>query len=765
MFRTLYLSAFCLGAILAFYLSWQIDIRVLLLLILLLSGCLKLCRPIFAHQRAFLYFILFTFIGLTYSTYRTQNALNQQWSVEMYPKSVPLTITVIGLPEYNEEGQTRFLAQARNAKGQTFRLMLSDFAARQWQIGSTWQITARVRTPVGTRNKVGFDKEAWALAQNIDGFASIGTQRTRLPETTFHPYAWLNKWREKASLRWQQNLAHSPQGQALMRALIIGDQAGLDHAAWQAFRPLGINHLISISGLHISMFALLMGAMVNKLMHYLPRTPARPRAYSSLFGWLAAALYTLFTGAEIPALRSLLMLSVFAWVWWRRGYIGSWRTWWLAMTLVLLWQPMGVLSVGFWLSFGLLGAMMWVLSHRLPAFSSWSNTLMLAIKGQWAATLCGGVATIFLFGSLPVFSPLVNAVAIPWFSWLLVPFGVLVSLLPFDLPMTLVAQLAEFTMNILLKLGNWLPEWHFAHANAPLFWLAIIGSLILLLPANTRFKPLASIALCAFLVYQPPKLSGSLNITVFDVGQGLSVLLQTAQHNILFDSGRADAAVNLLPNLRAMGIRKLDTLILSHHDNDHDGGFPTLQKHLPIKQLFAGQPEYYSGSQNCHQTRSWQIDNVHFEFLNIQHNHLQEDNEQSCVLRIITHQTALLITGDLGKKGEAALINEYGESIASQILILGHHGSKHSNSSYFINAISPQYAIASSGFANSFKHPHPDVQNILSAHNVQLLRTDTQGKIALNITDNRIHFLPLLNKYWWQKKPFAPKKTPEKPTV
>lgn len=756
MIRTLYLAAFCLGSILAFYLPWQLDVRVLLLFaVLALCGlsCLKKYTVHPAPWLLVIYTVFFMCIGLANSIWRTQLALNHQWPTEIYPQSIPLKIEVIGLPEYNEEGRTRFLVKAHTPQGQSFRLMLTDFATRQWAIGSIWQIKARVRAPVATRNGVGFDKEAWALANHIDGFASVGEQRILLPETSSHPYALLNRWRQSVSLRWLNQQTHAPQGQALMRALIVGDKTGLSSDAWQAFRPLGINHLISISGLHISMFAVLVGLLVNKLMSHLPQTPARPRVYASFLGWLAAALYTLFSGAQVPALRSLLMLSVFAWVWWQRGWIGSWRTWWLAQALVLLWQPMAVLSVGFWLSFGLLGAMMWTLSCRLPAPSSWSNTLILAIKGQWAASLCGAIATVFLFGSLPLFSPLVNAVFIPWFSWLLVPFGILVTLLPWDLPITLFAYIAEFSIQTLLYLGNRLPEIYFAHANAPLFWLAQIACLILLLPKGTRFKPLSFIALCTFLLYQTPQHSGSLNVTVFDVGQGLSVLVQTPQHTLLFDSGRADAPVNLLPNLRAMGVNKLDTLILSHHDNDHDGGFLSLKQQLLIKRLLAGQPEYYSGSENCHHTPTWQIDQVQFEPLSITHSQ-NDDNEQSCILRILTQETALLITGDLSQKGEEKLIAKYGNSLASQILILGHHGSKSSNSSRFINTVSPQYAIASSGFANSFKHPHPDVQNTLSAHKVQLLRTDTQGKISFSIHNKGIHIAPLMDKYWWQKKPF-----------
>lgn len=766
MFRSLFLASFCVGVMVAFCLPERGTTVCWLLVwcaVLLGSGGLYSWRQSYRMGFQAAVCVLLLLIGMTYAVMRTQYALSQQWVVEEQPKPVSLKMMVVGLPERDENQRVQFLADVVTASGQRFHLLMQDYAGRDWAIGSVWQVEARVRAPVAMRNWVGFDSEAWALAEGIDGSATLSAKRIALTEHHGSLKTVLNRWREHIALAWQQQARAFPDGSALMRALTIGDTAGLSPQAWVAFRPLGINHLISISGLHVTMFAWLMAWVVTRLFRFLPRIPQRPHVWTLILGWLAAAIYTALAGAEVPAVRSLLMLAVFVLFWLKRGWVGSWYAWWLAMAVVLLYQPMAVLAVGFWLSFGLVGALMWVLAWRTQARvivrkQRWIQALM----GQWAATLCGGVATVFLFGTLPVFSPLVNAVAIPWFSWVLVPLGLLASVLPMERLHYWVAFLAQNTMNILLFCGQRLPEISFAHAPSMSFGLAIFASLLLLLPKGTRLKPLAVIALLAFALYRPTDFSGSshqmrvsLKATVFDVGQGLAVLLQTRESNVLFDTAKAGAEWTLLPNLRAMGVRQLDTLIVSHHDNDHDGGLPEIRRALKIGRLLAGQPEFYAQAQDCRDIQPWQQDGVYFELLTLPRDAGQTaDNRLSCVLRVIADGRALLITGDLDSQGEQALLVRYGRNLQSDVLILGHHGSRSSSSSSFINAVAPKYGVASSGFANAYRHPHPDVQTILRAHGVQLWRTDKQGMLVFEFLPQGVQASALPKAYWWQKKPF-----------
>ena len=691
--------------------------------------------------------------GCIYALARTDYALSQRWPAEIYPQAVLLRVEITGLPQRDEDGRTRFTARAYTADGRGYTLLFQDFSRREWLPGEVWQLRARVRAPLGARNPVGFDREGWALANGIDGLASAGSQRFRLPETRSGAAWSFNRMRLAASRNWRQADDY-PRGAALMAALAVGDGSGLPPQVWAAFRPLGINHLISISGLHISMVGVLAGWLFKQLLRLLPRLPARPRVWQSAAGLAAAAFYTGLAGFEIPALRSLIMLTVFAAAWAWRGSLSGWQVWWAALSAVLLYQPASVLAPGFWLSFGLVAALMWVLAFRLPEHGRWA-ALKQAAAGQWAAMLLGALATVRLFGTLPPFSAPVNALAIPWFSWLLVPLALAASALPSDSLRTAAAWLAEQTVALLLWLGERLPEYGFAAAPLPLFVLALGAALLWLLPRGLRLRPAALALLVMFFAYRPPP-SGSLKAEIVDVGQGLAVLLQTPSHTLLFDTGTPTSGQTLLPVLHAHGVRRIDTLVLSHHDNDHDGGYPELARQMPVRTLLAGQPQYYPNARHCSGGTHWQTDGVWFEFLTPPKQPAQSDNQQSCILRVIAGEHALLIMGDSGNPEEMQLIERYGDKLHSQILVLGHHGSKSASSSLFLQYVAPHTAIASSGLGNRFRHPHPDTQQRLQRQNIRLLRTDTQGSLHLFLGNEALQIRPIERTAWWQRKPILP---------
>ena len=751
---TRYLAAFCIGAISSFYLPEQGNLWAWCVGLLLCAGLAFCLRRVAWQQKAACTFLCLL-LGAIYAIGRTEIALSQAYPAQLYPTSQTIRVQVTGLPETDENGRTRFIGIAQTANQQNYRVLFQDYYARDWRVGDVWQTTARIRAAVATRNPAGFDREAWALANGIDGMASLGKEREAVAVSTKSSLHFFNQLRADIVQTWQRNAsADYPQGVGLMTALAVGNRSDLSQAAWDSFRPLGLNHLISISGLHISMVGVLAAWLAQRCMRLLPVLPARPKVISIVVGWLAAVVYTGLAGWEIPALRSLIMLTVWAIAWLARGHWGVWQTWWAACAAVLLYQPTSVLAVGFWLSFGLVGALLWALSCRLPSRPKPYDTLRQAFIGQWAATLVGGIATIFLFGILAVYSPLVNAVAIPFFSGILTPLALVASALPFAPLQRLAAWLGEHTIHILLALSQHLPEQAFAQPPSFLFWLTILATLIILLPRGTALKPLACVIIASFLLYTPPAPRAPLAVHVWDVGQGLSVLLQTRNHNLLFDTGTPAAEMALLPNLRALGIQQIDTLVLSHHDNDHDGGYAALHRAIPIHQTWAGQPAHYANAKPCTHGTNWQQDGVWFEFLtpNTQSNN---DNDQSCVLRIVAGEQALLIMGDVGNDGETALLRQYGEQLASQVLVLGHHGSKSSSHARFLDHVAPSVAIASSGFANHFRHPHPDVQQRLASRQIALWRTDTQGSLHFELGNHRTIELMEQPKKWWQRKPFA----------
>lgn len=745
-FKIRNLAAFAMGVVWVLFWEKQYDWLIVMLVLVLIV--------LYVVQKKWFQFVctplIYGAIGVAYAVLRVQWALQQQWPVEMYPQATFVSIRVDSLVEKDEWGRKRFLGEAQTIEGKSYQILFSDYYDREWQVGEKWRVKARIRAPIGTVNPFGTNREAWALVNGIDGLASLGKDREKLPEKMgFSPWYWVQEQRSKISAAWQMHIEAYPQGVGLMQALSIGNRSGLSQSMWETLRPLGMNHLVAISGLHISMVALMAAWLMKKCLMFLPLNLQRPRLWQAWAGVMAACIYTALSGLGIPALRSLMMLSVAAVAWCGRYYFSAWQIWWLALCSVLIYQPSSVLSAGFWLSFGLVAALLWGLAYRIGI----AKTTQIW-QGQWVASVASLPLLAYGFGLIPVFSPLVNMVAIPIFTFILVPLSLISSILPFDFSRKWSACLGEWVMQGLSILAQWLPEYTVIFTPLPLLFLSVMAIAILLLPRGHRLGIWAGSVLLALFLYQPKEWKKGVKIVVWDVGQGLSVWIQTPSSHLLFDTGTPASATSLLPNLRATGVSKWDDVILSHHDNDHDGGYEAIKKQFKIQRLWAGQPEFYSDAHYCEAGKTWQRDGVDFEFLTPLKQH-KNDNELSCVLRLVYDNKAVLITGDLGIQGEEELVKKYGNQLFSDILILGHHGSKTSSSGLFINAVQPYYAVASSGFANAFKHPHPDVQNTLKAHHVSLIRTDTQGAWQFIFNQDGIQSRSLLDdKKWWQRKPF-----------
>ncbi|WP_416189072.1 DNA internalization-related competence protein ComEC/Rec2 [Neisseria sp. CCUG17229] len=695
--------------------------------------------------------LLCVLLGMAYGVWRTESALARQWPVARV-ENVALTMVVDDLPR-RDERRVQFAAKAWDKDGGEYRLMLSDYQLRDWPVGSRWQVSARVRPVVGEVNLRGLNREAWALANGVGGMGSLGKGRVLLAESGGLN---LTLWRERISRNWQQANLYGHEfsdGIGLMRALGIGEQSALRAELWQAFRPLGLTHLVSISGLHVTMVAVWFGFLVKLLLRALPVVPKRPRLWVLTGGVLGALLYAGLAGFGVPTQRSVLMLAAFAYAWWRGSGSSPWAGWWQALALVLLFDPLAALGVGLWLSFGLVAALIWSSAGRLNERGWW-----LAVRGQWAVTLLSVVLLGYMFASLPLLSPLVNVVAIPWFSWVLTPLALLGSALPFAPLQWLAAVLAEYTLRFLVWLAGYSPEFAVAAAPWPLMALAVLAALVLLLPRGTALKPWACLVLVGFVFYRmQPLPEDRLKVWVWDAGQGLSVLMQTREHRLLFDTGTAYATgAGIVPSLNGLGIRRLDKLVLSHHDIDHDGGYTAVKRSQPPQKLLAGQPEFYPQAEFCDESQ-WVWNGVVFEFLRPSEAYSgKDDNDESCVLRVVTDGQALLITGDMGQKGELDLVQKYGDALYSQVLVLGHHGSNTASAGTFLNAVSPQYAVASSGYANSYGHPTKVVQNKVAAHGATLLRTDLSGALVFELGGGAEVFQGRLKqqKFYWQKKPF-----------
>jgi competence protein ComEC len=436
------------------------------------------------------------------------------------------------------------------------------------------------------------------------------------------------------------------------------------------------------------------------------------------------------------------------------------------LALVVLLDPWAVNAPGFYLSFGAVAVMAYALGGGI-AKQTWFRT---AVKAQWAVTIGMVPAVLILFNQTSLISPIANAVAIPLISFVVTPLALLGSFFFMDWPLHLAYASLEFCMAMLNSM-NRLPfaTWQ---QHAPASWTilpALLGMVWLLLPAGFPMRYLGLLTLLPMLLVLPERpLPGEMKVTVLDVGQGLSVVVQTAKHSLVFDAGpkydsQTDAGSRIVfPYLRGAGVAKLDGLVISHNDVDHSGGMQSLLALLPVTWLASSLPKDAVGlvgqrQLRCHAGQTWVWDGVRFDMLYPSLASYQdeaiEDNNRSCVLKISSLAGALLLTGDIEKTDEHALLNSLPAALTSDVLVAPHHGSRTSSSQEFIEAVAPTVAVFTSGYLNRYRHPSSEVWQRYEAHGVHVYRSDFAGAIEMRFVRGgeehppSIHLLPWRQQY------------------
>ncbi len=613
--------------------------------------------------------------------------------------------------------------------------------------GERWRLTVRLKRPHGSLNPHGFDFEAWLLEQDIraTGYVRQAESNARLDDLVIAPDYLVERMRGRIRDRFDRVLGDAPYTGILV-ALAIGDQQAIAPGLWQTFARTGVTHLLSVSGLHITMMAGLAAWLAGwgwRRSSWLTlRLPAQKAA--ALAGFLAALAYCLLAGYAVPAQRTLYMLAVVAVALWTGRTTVVSRVLALALLLVLLLDPWAVLSAGFWLSFGAVGLLFYIGSGRLGEghwLAAWG-------RAQWAVTIGMIPALLALFQQFSIVSPVANAVAIPVVSLLVTPLA-LVGALPLSDPLL---WLAHGVMAAVMALLDWLAAspWAVWQQQAPPPWavaLGVAGAGWLLLPRGFPARWLGMLALLPLVLVAPPRpLLGEATVTVLDVGQGLAVHVQTATHDLLYDAGPAFSAdANsgnriIVPYLRAEGVRRLDTLVISHADKDHEGGAEAVATQIPTGVLLSSVPADHPLAmlplprRICLDGDRWEWDGVRFEVL-----HPTEDdydlaaktNDVSCVLRIGATGGSVLLTGDIEARNEAALLARHGADVASDVVVPPHHGSRSSSTAEFIAAASPRQAVFSSGYRNRFGHPAQEVVERYRLAGSDLHRTDREGAVRI----------------------------------
>lgn len=619
--------------------------------------------------------------------------------------------------------------------------------------GERWQMTVRLKAPHGSLNPHGFDYELWMWEQGLQaaGYVRTGVRDSaprRIGDTWQHP---VERARQSVRDAVFDRVADRKLA-GVIAALVSGDQSAIERSDWDIFRATGVAHLMSISGFHIIMFAWLAALVIGWLWRrsdVLGRSLSLrlPAPQAALVGGVAlAALYALFSGWGVPAQRTVWMLLTVALLR-LTGRRWPWPMHWLtACAVVVVIDPWAMLQAGFWLSFVAVGVLFATgtdvpeshagASHGGGRLRVLVNGMVRHFREQWTITLALTPLTLLLFQQVSVVGLIANALAIPWVTLVITPLAMLGVLLP---PLWEVAAWAIAALNMFLQM---LAKWPFATLSlaVPPLWAAIggvAGGVLLAMRLPWRMRLLGVPLLLPVLLWQTPRPPpGTFDLLALDVGQGNAVLVRTASHSLLYDTGpryslESDAGHRVLvPLLRALDER-LDTVVLSHRDLDHVGGAPAVLAMQPqaslLSSIEATHPlQALRPVQRCEAGQRWEWDGVTFEVLHplaADYDRGLKSNALSCVLRIGNGRQTALLAGDIERADEAALVARAGTqtSLRADVLLVPHHGSKTSSTAALLDAVRPDVAIVQAGYRNRFGHPAQGVLARYAEHDIAVV--------------------------------------------
>ncbi|MDQ8021363.1 MAG: DNA internalization-related competence protein ComEC/Rec2 [Moraxellaceae bacterium] len=696
-----------------------------------------------------------------------------------------LTVTgyIADLPQQTERGWRFVLRTEATSEGVPAgvpaRLLLSWYAQAGGttpvlRAGERWQLRVRLRRPHGNLNPHGFDYEAWLFERNIRAVGYVRAGDNHLLAARAEGLApALQAIRQSVRDRFQRAL---PDGQwrGVLSALAVGDQGAVPASQWELFARTGVTHLMSISGLHVTLIAALVGLMAGSVWRRVARLcllqPAQ--RITVLAGAMAAMCYVALAGFGVPAQRTLYMLLLAALALWLRRRGGVSFALACALMLVLLIDPWAVLSAGFWLSFGAVAALLVVARSSgeeavvdgVAARLRWRAGQWL--HAQWAITLLTLPLLLGLFQQFSLVSPFANLVAIPVVSLLVTPLALMFALLP----LPLLAEMAHGLLSVLMKLLQWLSalpvaNWQQAAPPGWLVALCVLAALFALLPRGIPGRWTGLLCFVPLLGWSPPRPPvGSFEARVLDVGQGLAVHLRTTQGDWLFDTGarwseEADSGDRIvLPYLRAVGARQLDGLIVSHDDIDHSGGALSVLQGMPVGWLSSSLPGDHvlrsvaARHFDCRRGEGWQRDGVRFSFLHPGAEQGGKDNDRSCALKVSSAHGSLLITGDIEAAAEQDLLRAEAERLRADVLVVPHHGSRTSSTEAFVHTVAARHAVFTTGYRNRFGHPHPLVVERYAAQGAAIWRSDAHGALHFRFASSglQVDAMRVARHRYWQ---------------
>ncbi|WP_319558586.1 DNA internalization-related competence protein ComEC/Rec2 [Thiomicrorhabdus sp.] len=637
--------------------------------------------------------------------------------------------------------------------------------------GETWAFFVKLKPNHAWQNPGSFDYETWRMQKGIraSGYVLQRYHGQVYPDPQVLSTSRFSDLRGEL-MQVAKRLYMESDFQGVYRALTLGDRSDISQQDWRLMQTTGTVHLMAISGMHMSIMAWLgyqLFAGIWWLGAYRVRRWQRPQF--AIFGAvMLATFYLLISGAAIPTQRAWLMVMAGLLFLALQRTFQAWVALAWAIFAVIIWDSASVLSLGFWLSF-LAVALIFVQLPVLQRLGRWKGLFYLQI---WLS-LAFIPVTAWAFHAIPTYSFLANLIAVPLVGFVILPLSLvaLITAVFWQQGAIWLVELNDKVMSVLWSLFATIDSWPhslWVIGDFPLIALLLCYLLLIYGWCNrTMVKGMLSLGLAfglimasiggAFLTRPEEE---AFRMTVLDVGQGQSLVIETRNHLVVYDTGpklgnRTDAArIAAIPYIKFRGWSKIDYLLVSHSDIDHAGGVQSLLDAFTVGRALTGQPLQLNHSvhkthlnplvnfQTCEAGTRWQLDGVAFSFLSPwteegESQKLTSDNDRSCVLKVTTGDNSVLIPGDYSSKAEQQLLLRSQKDLPSQILIAGHHGSRYSTSRKWLQAIDPEYVIFSSGYSNRFDFPNQETIQRL-ADKVAWWNTACSGALTFNIDAERI---------------------------
>lgn len=705
--------------------------------------------------------------------FAVSHALATSWTATAWPCARDReAVTVEGrvaAPPLVREGRTDFDLviigiDAEYHRPQRIRVSWYD-ADRPVSPGELWRFDLRVRCRRGFVNPGAPDRELALLRERIDATAYVAGKST--PERLQSPRSGsLERLRARIAGAIASALPPGP-SVAVLQGLSVGVRGAIPDRLWEAFSLTGVAHLMAISGLHVTGCALFVLAGLRLLARVpgLAAVPARVAA-ECLVVVGVTAFYALLSGASLPALRTLAMVAIFLGLRTLRRTAPLDRTLALAAVALVAPDPLAPVASGFWLSFVATAALLYAATDG----GSLGRQVLGFARSQAAVTVMLTPVLALAFGRVSLVSPLVNAVAIPAFSLLLLPAvlaGTVVAALDPEAWLVLwrvLGTVLDGAWPWLEAIAAW-PHASWAPAHQPAWLVAGIGVGLfaaLMVPVAGLRLAAATLLLALAFGRDQPLARGAFSVTAIDVGQGLAAVVETAGHVLVFDTGPAwtgggaAAQVSLLPYLRSRGVRVVDRLVLSHDDRDHTGGAERLRAAFPVRRVQPAPGRGSASTESCRRGDAWRWDGVDFRILHPPADFTGTDNDHSCAILVSGRGGSALLLADPESAAEARLATS---QVAADLVLLPHHGSRSSSGAALVSAVGARYGIASAGFGNRWALPDAGVVARWRAAGTTVLSTAAEGAVrarfpagarAIEIVTSR-----RAAPRWWRVAPAA----------